>query len=263
MAAAWVYIANFFLFHQYDFTPWTSSDPDIVQFAEAGAYKIQWHETTTWQMNKSKFRKLGRLGDDFNYYEIPENFRTNAFNQAVGFDPDMDGVPLRHKDATTDSSGTLVCGSPNEIANNPLLGGSQERGAFDSRTDNILQSTHDRYFDLQKRTIWTQIALEGKDQLRQRVAWALSQILAVATKDIDGGPTRTEIFVNFYDIFVRHAFGNYRDILREVSYNAVMANMLTYFGSRSTAFEFERYGHVQFADENFAREGKTDNQFHP
>ena len=33
---------------------------------------------------------------------------------------------------------------------------------------------------------------------------------------------RTEIFATFYDIFVRHAFGNYRDILKEISYSAVM-----------------------------------------
>jgi hypothetical protein len=38
---------------------------------------------------------------------------------------------------------------------------------------------------------------------------------------------------------VRHAFGNYRDILREVSYSPMMADMLTYHGSRSTAHVWE------------------------
>lgn len=199
---------------------------------------------------------MGRLGDAFNYYEIPETFRTERFNTAIGFDPELDGASNLHEDATTDASGTLICGSQNEVANDPLLGGSQERGAFDSKTDSLHQTTHDRYFDLQKRMIWTQIALDGQDQLRQRVAWVLAQILAVAKKDIPRGPTQTEMFASFYDIFVRNAFGNYRDVLKEVSYNGVMANMLTYYNSKSTAFEYERFKHVQFADENFAREGK-------
>jgi hypothetical protein len=41
---------------------------------------------------------------------------------------------------------------------------------------------------------------------------ALSQLLAVSPLN----DPNTEIFLNYYDIFVRNAFGNYRDILREV-----------------------------------------------
>mmetsp|Transcript_3881 Transcript_3881/g.6489 ORF Transcript_3881/g.6489 Transcript_3881/m.6489 type:complete len:2423 (+) Transcript_3881:72-7340(+) len=248
----------------YDFTPWTRSHPGnsvwnnpITEFAEAGEYKLQfpsWHNMSRWEINKPLFRELGRLGDDFNYYEIPESFRTVTFNQVVGFDPETEGVSSLHVDAMTNSSGTLVCGSEFEVANDPLLGGSQGRGAFDSRTDNYHVTSHDRYTEVQKRNIWTHVALEGKDQLRQRVAWALSQIFAVAPNDIPRGKPRTEMFVNYYDIFVRNAFGNYRDVLREVSHSTVMATMLTYYGSRSTAYEFERFGHVQFADENFSRE---------
>ena len=41
---------------------------------------------------------------------------------------------------------------------------------------------------------------------------ALSQILVISE---DIGPN-TEIYLGYYDIFVRNAFGNYRDILKEV-----------------------------------------------
>lgn len=58
----------------------------------------------------------------------------------------------------------------------------------------------------------------------------------------------------YYDIFVRNAFGNYRDILREVSYSPMMAEMLTYRDSRSTAYLWDSRGRVEFADENYARE---------
>lgn len=58
----------------------------------------------------------------------------------------------------------------------------------------------------------------------------------------------------YYDIFVRNAFGNYRDILKEVSYSPMMAEMLTYRDSRSTAYLWDSRGRVEFADENYARE---------
>jgi hypothetical protein len=53
---------------------------------------------------------------------------------------------------------------------------------------------------------------------------------------------------------VRNAFGNYLDILKEVSYSPLMAEMLTYLGSKSTAYVFEKEKNVEFADENYARE---------
>ena len=34
----------------------------------------------------------------------------------------------------------------------------------------------------------------------------------------------------------------------------MMADMLTYYGGRSTAFVWEREGNLEFADENYARE---------
>lgn len=53
---------------------------------------------------------------------------------------------------------------------------------------------------------------------------------------------------------MRHAFGNYRDILREVAYSPLMAEMLTFLNSESTNYIWETEGRVQYADENFARE---------
>jgi hypothetical protein len=52
----------------------------------------------------------------------------------------------------------------------------------------------------------------------------------------------------YYDIFTRHAFGNYKDIMREVSFSPVMGDYLTYRNSRSFNYDFK------FPDENFARE---------
>ncbi|CAE7642792.1 bPT2, partial [Symbiodinium pilosum] len=100
--------------------------------------------------------------------------------------------------------------------------------------------------DLGRASIWTMIALEAPDQLRQRMAWALAQIFVVAPDDTTG--RHTEMFVNFYDIFVRHAFGNFADILREVTYSPVMGDYLTY--KRNRAFDSDG----AYPDENYARE---------
>ncbi|MEO0814715.1 MAG: DUF1800 family protein, partial [Myxococcota bacterium] len=58
----------------------------------------------------------------------------------------------------------------------------------------------------------------GPDQLRQRVAFALSQILVVSNF---GGEILTDIpepVSQFQDMLIRNAFGNYRQILGEMTY---------------------------------------------
>lgn len=88
----------------------------------------------------------------------------------------------------------------------------------------------------------------GSDQLRQRVAYALSQLMVVSGKDprLD---SRGDSIAYFYDILARNALGNYRTLLGEVARSATMGVYLTYQGnqkadpSKSTR-----------PDENFARE---------
>ena len=50
----------------------------------------------------------------------------------------------------------------------------------------------------------------------------------------------SEIYLNYYDIFV--AFGNYFDILKEVAYSPMMAEMLSYLNSRSSIFVLDNSG---------------------
>ena len=44
---------------------------------------------------------------------------------------------------------------------------------------------------------------------------ALAQIFAISP-DIFGDTLATEMFVAYYDIFIRNAFNNYKQVLREV-----------------------------------------------
>lgn len=76
----------------------------------------------------------------------------------------------------------------------------------------------------------------------------------MATPAIRNGHELSECFLNFYDIFVRHSLGNYRDVLKEISYSPVMAENLSFLGSRSFAYMWNRFQIKAYADENFARE---------
>ena len=91
-------------------------------------------------------------------------------------------------------------------------------------------------------------AVGGPDQLRQRVAFVLSQICVVSRRDanLENRPLGV---ADYYDIFVRNAFGNYRDILRGVAFHPVMGRYLSHIGNQKARPEINQY-----PDENFARE---------
>jgi hypothetical protein len=242
----------------YDMTFWTrlGTHPGnsvyrnpIKEFAESGKTTLLFpssHTMNYWSDNKLVMGLyVGRYGDQVHYYDFPNALRSQMLNEYFGFSP--------YSINYTDSKGIVVCGSPNEIENDLTLGGSQGRGAFDIYNQNFV-ATEALDTLKQKRIVWTHVILTAKDQLRQRVAWALSQILAVSPAAIIDGEFNTEGMTAFYDIFVRNAFGNYRDILKEISYNSLMAEMLTYYRSISTAFTWKQSRRIQYADENFARE---------
>ena len=72
------------------------------------------------------------------------------------------------------------------------------------------------HFRQSKQMLWTTVALRAPDQLRQRAAWALAQVVTMGEAGL-GKQEYTSSWTGWYDIFVRHAFGNYRDVLREVT----------------------------------------------
>jgi hypothetical protein len=82
-------------------------------------------------------------------------------------------------------------------------------------------------------------ALYGQDQLRQRVAWALHKIIPINGQDI-GQPSR---MVPYLNILVNNAFGNYRNILYQITLNAAMGQYLNM--NTST---------LQLPNENYGRE---------
>ena len=94
---------------------------------------------------------------------------------------------------------------------------------------------------------WYQINIASEDQLRQKVAFALSQTFVVSMNSDLGG--EAEAVANFYDIFVDNAFGNYRDLLSEVSLHPAMGYYLSHLNNPKAIPEENVH-----PDENYARE---------
>jgi uncharacterized protein (DUF1800 family) len=75
-------------------------------------------------------------------------------------------------------------------------------------------------FQVQRR--FFQNALNGSDQLRQRVAFALSQIFVVSGTEIN----EAYGMAAYQNMLLRDAFGNFRDLLNDVTLSPVMGNYL-------------------------------------
>ncbi|MEP7044555.1 MAG: DUF1800 family protein, partial [Dokdonella sp.] len=90
--------------------------------------------------------------------------------------------------------------------------------------------------------------LVHNDQLRQRVAFALSEIFVISDQNatLDGYPTG---MAHFYDILVTDAFANYRTLLDDVSLSPAMGVYLNMIGNRRADSSMNIH-----PDENYARE---------
>lgn len=95
--------------------------------------------------------------------------------------------------------------------------------------------------------IWFRNVLSGPDQLRQRVAFALSQIMVVS--EFGGLNQMPYGLADYYDILVRNAFGNYRDLIEEVTLHPAMGVYLSMLGNQGP----DPDRNIS-PDENYARE---------
>ena len=93
-----------------------------------------------------------------------------------------------------------------------------------------------------------QRALIGTDQLRQRVAYALSQLL-VASNSTSALMFRGEALAAYYDLLAEHALGNYRVLLGKIATSPAMGVYLSHQGNRKA-----NPATGSRPDENFARE---------
>lgn len=99
-----------------------------------------------------------------------------------------------------------------------------------------------------RREGWMQRAMSAPDQLRQRTAFALSEILVTSDKSggLGGEPFA---LAHYYDILADESFSNYRELLERVTLSPVMGHYLSMFRNRKP----DLVNDIR-PDENFARE---------
>ena len=103
------------------------------------------------------------------------------------------------------------------------------------------------YYYVARQEAWFRTALDADDQLRQRVAFALSEILVVSDRSVLGG--QLFAITDYYDLLVDGAFGNYRDLLQDVTLHPAMGVYLSMLGNERP----DPVANVR-PDENYARE---------
>ncbi|MEM5545056.1 DUF1800 domain-containing protein [Pseudoalteromonas fuliginea] len=95
---------------------------------------------------------------------------------------------------------------------------------------------------------WWKATLRSDDQLRQRVAFALSEILVVS--DVNSSlSSQPEGMVTYYDLLLKNAFGNYRELLEDVTLSPIMGTYLSHLGNEKADDALNIR-----PDENYARE---------
>lgn len=94
---------------------------------------------------------------------------------------------------------------------------------------------------------WNQL-ITSTDPVRKRLAYALSQFFVVSTNGIEI-TWRSNAMAAYWDVLNRHALGNFRQLLEDVTLNPAMG---VYLSTLDNKKEDMRTGRVP--DENYARE---------
>lgn len=168
----------------------------IAKWADQGLTYIgfpggptNFHPMSRWQLRNVHMPIAGRYGDVLDFTQLSSDLQTVEIANFVGA-------------IGTEASET--CGSPDEVANIPTLGHwfdvpSEADTSFErDQLDYPLRGSS------AKSTVWTTVVANAVDQLRQRVAWTLSQIIVVG--DSIGRSDETEPWVVCFPPFPHFRF---------------------------------------------------------
>jgi uncharacterized protein (DUF1800 family) len=186
--------------------------PDPFTGAISDADAVRFLEQTTWGPTPADVTHLKSVGF-FTY--LNEQFNAPVTNSAKG---------SNYPDLAFPAEDGSACPATNPSDPNYNL-------AVCTRDNFSVYPLH--------RTFFTN-ALYGPDQLRQRVAFALHQILVVSANSEVNRPSWMTVYLQALD---RNAFGNYRTLLQEVTLSPAMGEYLDMRLSTRTS-----------PNENFARE---------
>lgn len=125
------------------------------------------------------------------------------------------------------------------VANPPCAAGNVKCNA-----GLFLQNSADE--DLVQSQFWQQ-ALAGNDELRERVKYALSQLFVISSNNSTPIQSMPRGEASYYDMLGKDAFGNFRQLLEDVTLNPMMGQFLNMLGN-------DKGNATTDPDENYARE---------
>ncbi len=146
---------------------------------------------------------------------------------------DKAGLPLPQNDADIDSLIETFLADNDTVFNRTLIHGGDE---LDYHSSAVFRGN-----------------IEDDAQLRQRVAFALSQILVASESTDFFFKNKGEALSYYYDLLLKGAFGNYGNLLYDVSLSPAMATYLTYAGNRKEHIDNDTNQTI-YPDENYGRE---------
>jgi uncharacterized protein (DUF1800 family) len=96
-----------------------------------------------------------------------------------------------------------------------------------------------------QQSFWQQ-TIAGNDQLRQRVKYALTEMMVIASTN-PAVANMPRGMANYYDVLGADSFGNFRQLLEDVTLNPMMGQFLSMLGN-------DKGDATRDPDENYARE---------
>ena len=100
-----------------------------------------------------------------------------------------------------------------------------------------------------RRNAWLWQAATAPDQLRMRMAFALSEIFVVSDREVANANTTLYRIADYQDTLARGAFGSYRTLLEQVTLHPAMGYFLSHAGNRKA----DPAANIT-PDENYGRE---------
>lgn len=160
-----------------------------------------------------------------------------TFGMAYG---DIDALARESRDAWLDRQFALPVSDHASIVTDLVQ--RRDAGEFAAYEVDI------EFLILFRRLAWWHRAVTGQDALRQRVAFALSQIFVVSD-NVDDLIINPYALSDYYDTLLNGSFGNFRDLLRDVTLHPAMGIYLSHVNNRRS----DPANNI-FPDENYARE---------
>lgn len=226
-----------------DLTSNISVDTSNLNTNTVGSYIVTYSVTDSDGATTEVDRSVNVVTDPGS---LPKAFRTDAdtsrFLSQATFGATQDAIDTY---SGTDVSDWIQ----EELAKDPTLHLEKLLAQYPSgppdggnNADNFL------YFNASSNSQW-ETMITADDQLRQRMAYALSQILVVSNNQTSTLASHPLAMGYYMDVLTRNALGNYRQLLEDVTYSPAMAIYLTYLNNRRADPETGR-----MPDENYARE---------